>query len=298
MDLVQPVTINDTTMLLSNVLENDQPVYNSGTTYNANDLVMYNHVIYKSLVGSNLNNQPDISPDKWSSQGATNRWKMFDGLIGSQTVNNTSIQVKIATGRANAIALFDLDATSINIKINNGDGGTEIYNQTFDLFQPADPDWWSFFYAPLSYKQKFALNNLPLLTNAVVTVTLYNVSTGVVKCGLLTTGLSTYIGAMEHGQLTLGIKDYSIKSVDSFGNYFITKRRFADLIKARVYLNATRTDQVKRVLSNYRSTPVAWIGDAMDTYESTTIYGFYQDFEIALDYPTESLCTITIEGLI
>lgn len=43
-------------------------------TYALNDLVNYNDNIYKSLIGSNLNNIPDVSADDWELQAKTILW--------------------------------------------------------------------------------------------------------------------------------------------------------------------------------------------------------------------------------
>lgn len=40
--------------------------YASSTAYNIGDLVLYNAIIYQSLVISNIGNEPDISPSQWS----------------------------------------------------------------------------------------------------------------------------------------------------------------------------------------------------------------------------------------
>lgn len=43
------------------------PTYAGGTTYDAGDEVMYSSRSYRSLAGSNLGNQPDISPSEWEA---------------------------------------------------------------------------------------------------------------------------------------------------------------------------------------------------------------------------------------
>ena len=59
-----------------------------GTTYAANDVVIYNGSTYISLTDANTGNQPDTSPGSWSvlaaqgSQGATGA----DGATGPQGV--------------------------------------------------------------------------------------------------------------------------------------------------------------------------------------------------------------------
>lgn len=49
---------------INNTLPND---WNPSITYNKDDSVYYNNVIYKSLINSNLNNNPALNPDKWQA---------------------------------------------------------------------------------------------------------------------------------------------------------------------------------------------------------------------------------------
>jgi len=41
--------------------------------------------------------------------------------------------------------------------------------------------------------------------------------------------------------------------------------------------------------------PCLWVGS--NEFEATTIFGFYKNFDILLNYPNHSECSLDIEGL-
>lgn len=90
MDFIKPIKITDNELISSTIPETDYVEWASGTTYSAGTRVIVTaqgiHKVYESLVGSNLGNYPptDIT-SKWLEIGATNRWKAFDGKLGSHT---------------------------------------------------------------------------------------------------------------------------------------------------------------------------------------------------------------------
>ena len=70
---------------------------------------------YVSLADSNLDNYPPDSATKWSLLGASNRWKMFDGYVNTQTSDNQSIIVEIDSSNTNKVGLFDLQGTDVTL---------------------------------------------------------------------------------------------------------------------------------------------------------------------------------------
>jgi len=53
MKMIRPVTINDAVLTSSNVTEADHPTWVVGTTYAVDEYVIYDHVVYQSVQGSN-----------------------------------------------------------------------------------------------------------------------------------------------------------------------------------------------------------------------------------------------------
>lgn len=298
MRIVRPIVIDDAILVSSNVTEDDYASYDSGVTYALGDSVIVVsanvHLIYESLQDGNLANTPADSPAWWLEVGATNRWKMFDEKVNSQTINADSIVVVLAPAeRFDTVILLNISASSVHITVTDPVDGV-VYDQTTELTYPSGiQDWWSYFFEPVARRTDFKATDLPPYTNAEVTVELDD-SGSDVACGELVIGLSRTVGVTVLGP-SVGIQDFSIKTQDEFGNYTILERTFSQRGTFDFYLDNSLIDELVRLLSTYRATPVVYIGT--ETYDSTLIYGFYKDFSVVIAYFNTSLCSLEIEGL-
>ena len=104
MRLIAPTPINAAVLTSSNVVENDRPAWNNGTTYAADAEVISTttHRIYRSTLAGNVANDPTLpGTSKWTDIGPTNKWAMFDGVVGSSRLpigDNGSIYAAVDDG--------------------------------------------------------------------------------------------------------------------------------------------------------------------------------------------------------
>lgn len=297
MKLIQPYTITDATLISSNVPETDFPVYNSGTTYNIGDQVIVTtgvHKIYKSLTASNVGHNPVTDTVNWSFVSATNRWKLHDQYVQSQTTNPTSIvNVYQMSGRCNSVAFLNVDANSLSIVVNDPLDGI-VYNKTSSLTSYSGIDnWYSYFFEPIKRDTGKSFVDLPITNNAQITITI-SAPSGTAKIGGLLLGNFKDLGSTEVGA-KVGIDSFSTKTVDAFGNISIVPRTFRKKGEFTFMLPNNYIDELHVLLTGYRDTPIYYIGD--DNIEATKIYGFYRDFSITIPYPTYSMCSLYVEGL-
>lgn len=297
MIVIRPHVVTDSTLDSSNVAETDHSAWNSGTTYNANDYVIVTtpnvHTIYKSVQGSNLNHDPATDDGTWwTAQGATNRWKMFDQYVSSQTSNSTSIVVDITPAELfNALALFNVSADTVQVVVDDPMAG-EVYNQTLTMIEPPPVSgWYSWFFDDITQKSTAVFLDLPAYKAATVTVT---ISAATAKCGALVLGKQFQIGSTEWGAGS-GIIDYSVKSTDEFGNFTITPRAYSDRVEFNCVVSTSQVSAVKSMLTAYRSTPLVWVGS--ERYEALIAYGFMKDFDINFSNLIISDVSIIVEGL-
>src|SRR6056297_1405470 len=168
MDIIRPVTVDNTILVSSNVTEDDYAEWASGTTYADGDRVIVigtTHKVYESLVGSNTGNDPTTDDGtNWLELGATNRWKAFDQKISDQVENTTSIEYTFndTSSYVTSLVLFGLEGTSATVKVTlpnyilledsntllaedgsflNNDNA-EVYNETVSLVDNRDVDDW------------------------------------------------------------------------------------------------------------------------------------------------------------
>ncbi|HEX4918042.1 MAG TPA: hypothetical protein VFV43_09120 [Limnobacter sp.] len=296
MIIVKPESITDAKLTATNVPEMDHPAWNSATTYATGAMVIYNHRIYESLQNSNLNNQPDVSPAFWLDTGATNRFRMFDVVVATQTSNPNNIDVTITPGVAiTAVVLFNVDAASIRVVGNTPSMG-DFYDRTIQLQDySAINGWFSYFYAPVGerLRSEIAFLDIPAIGGANYRVLIDN-GTETAFCGELILGQQIELGITGFGA-QVGIINYSRKEVDQFGNFVIVPRRFASKGNFDVLIDSGRNAFVKRRLTEIKDIPVVFIGD--ENRAETIIYGFYKDFNIVIEGPVKSMCNLDVEGL-
>jgi len=124
MYIIRPVTIADANLFGSNVPETDgtQGEYSAGTTYADGDTVRVTtggvHKVYESLQNANTGHAV-TDTDWWLDTGATNRWKCFDAKVGTQSTRSESLTHVLKPGRADSLALLNLDATEAQIVVSD-----------------------------------------------------------------------------------------------------------------------------------------------------------------------------------
>jgi len=268
--LLQPATIFDVTLAASSVEENDAPEWQPGVAYATDQLVIKanTHRIYQSVGEANLGNDPTGNLGKWVDIGPTNRWAMFDQALGSATMAQGLIEVTLAAGQADALALLDVtpgaqvhvEAAGYARTTEAAAGGTVLF---LDL-PPSDGQ-------------------------VIVTVT----DSGTVAVGSLLIGKLVGLGLTESSPST-GITDYSRKSDDDFGEVTIVERSWAKRMAAKALIDTDAIDVVAGRIAAVRAKPALWIGD--DTLDVLAVYGFFKDFGIEVGGAVSKL-SLSIEGL-
>lgn len=298
MMLINPFIMTDAALISSNIAETDYSAWAVGTTYALAARVIVistnSHKVYESLQAANLGHTPSTSPTWWIEVSNTNRWKMFDQSVQQQSSNATTINVSIKpTQRVDSVALLNISAYSIQIKMTDVTDGL-VYNKTTVLASYGTiNNWYSYFYEPVVRMTDFVANNLPPYNNATIQIILTETG-GTAYCGGFMVGLQQFLGNTQYGA-KVGIQDYSVKTVDTFGNYTVLERAYKKTATFNLQLYTTVVDQIMAVLTPLRATPIIYYG--ADGFDATVIYGFYKDLAVTIAYPEISTCTLEIEGL-
>lgn len=101
----------------------------SGTQSGTHTATAQIHKVFESLQAANTGNYPLISSTWWVEVGSTNRWRMFDEALSSQTANPDSISVTLdTTGRVDSVAIFNISAATARFTMSDQTGG-----QTFTV---------------------------------------------------------------------------------------------------------------------------------------------------------------------
>ncbi|WP_438282303.1 hypothetical protein [Pseudomonas alabamensis] len=283
--------------LLTNVPESDYPLWDSSKSYVIGDRVMLNHRNYEALVAHSNKNPAGTptDPPTWLDLGPTNRWRMFDDKIGTETTNPESIDLTITPGRAvDSLAFFGLDAASIYVRVVDPYQGIVYESNVSPVSTDGINDWYDYFFSPVEVNEDFVLLGLPAGSYGSVEIRIAKPG-GVAKVGALIVGKAAVLGEALYGT-SVGINDYSRKERDDFGNMIIVERGYSKRAEFDVLVQTSMVSQVQRLLSKYRAKPIVWIGEA--SFQSTILYGFYKEFNLVISGPTASDCSISVEGLI
>ncbi|MDE2389964.1 MAG: hypothetical protein KGN35_12960 [Betaproteobacteria bacterium] len=297
LNVIVPAAITDSMFTSSTAPETDYLAWNSGTTYAAGDrvIVVATHKIYESAQGGNLNKAPfDVvnrvgTPPWWFEVGPTNKWAMFDGLIGTKTTIATPLTVVLRPGFINAIYLAGLSAENINVSIKDAPGGTVVYSYSASLENSLPPDYFEHFFMPFSQQSDIALRNIPPYYNAEVTITLSSVS-GNVSCGLLTMGDMRPIGMTEWGGEAQP-KTYSRLSEDIFGSPKIIQRPSGKNMRLTAEVALVDADFVEETVRKLQDVPAAWIGVDLMNFAGLRVFGLGSG---SLIYQNAKFCQLNL----
>lgn len=296
--VVVPTKVSDLNFVSSNIPENDHPEYSAITHYALGQRVIVTtgwHTIYESLENNNMGFFPPTNPTKWLEVGPTNRWAVFDDSGGTVSSGTTMIEWKFNTGRINSVSLLEVLAAQVRVIGTSLLDGV-VYDRTVTLEDVTlVGDWYQYFYSAIRRKTEVNLLDIPPYSDMEITVQVIGPMGSLVQAGNVVVGNAVQLGMTRYGASS-GIIDYSVKEVDEFGRSKLIPRNFAKRSNVQLFVSNALVDSIQRTLSDLRATPVLWIA-AKDTFESLTVFGFYRDFDITIEYPAHSICNLEIEGL-
>lgn len=298
MRIIRPTVITPAILTASDVPETDYTVWSSSTAYVVGNRCLYEHKNYECLV-NNTNCDPATysitTVPKWLDLGYCNRWRMFDTVVGTRTVQAGAITVTLTPGLIDSIAFLDLVATTIDLTMTDPIEGV-VYTETIDMVMGNGIiDGYTYFFEPIITKDSAVLLGIPPYVSASIEIVITNTE-GNAEVGTLAVGTQKSLGLTLY-EPTISITDYSKKEADAFGNYTIIERRFSKKFSCDLILDSSSVDDLQKTLATYRATPVIWVGSDA-SYSSMIINGFYKSFQIVVPDRFKSRCSLEIEGLV
>ncbi|MDZ4373823.1 MAG: hypothetical protein U1C74_20705, partial [Phenylobacterium sp.] len=242
--------------------------------------------------------ETDTTATDWKPTGPTNRWKMFDGAVQSQTENAESIEVTLVlppTQWIDSLAVLNVDAASLRIRVFPPGAVAAVRDETFSLVSSSGIDTlWDYFTEPIERIADKVVIGLPPYIGATIQVTIAAPG-GTAKCGALVMGFAKRLGDTRWGG-RLGIIDYSKKQRNDFGDLEVFERAYARSRDFSVLVKNTFVDQLDVLLTRYRATAVLWVGSPR--FGSTIVWGYYRGLEIVFEHPPDySECRLELESL-
>lgn len=157
--------------------------------------------------------------------------------------------------------------------------------------------YWNYYFLPLERIVDQAVTNIPMSPVATLYVSL--TQEGGPALGHVVAGQAWPIGMTQYNT-RLGIRDYSRKDTDEFGNTRLVKRANAKRTSLPLYLHPSRLDSVREVLARMHGLPALWLGDdneGIGSYQSLTVWGWLEDWNAVFAGPNKIDMNIDIQGL-
>ena len=296
MKVIKSIVTTDAILTYSNIAENEHPAWLSGTSYNANARVIYNHKIYERIIAGAGTTTPDIDQVNWLYISYTNKYRMFHNILYSTSERVGGIHFKLTPNQSvDSLAILNVNASSVRVVMTDPAFGV-IYDKTVNLTNVSDvTDYYTYFYSPLVAKSNTAVfTDLPIAPTATIDVYI-SAGSALVSVGEVVYGIKRVVGRTNYGT-SIGIKSYSRKEFDEFGNVTVVKRKNSKYCEYDIDIDNYMLSDVQRFFSDIDSVPCVFIGN--DTLEELIVYGFYSDFKATISFPSVSKCTLRVEGLL
>jgi hypothetical protein len=298
MRYIRPVTVSESVLVDSTIVEDDAPAWVSGGTYAAGALVLYAHAVWECLAavaGSVL--APSADDDHWGRVRTSRRWAMFDEAVGSSSRATGGIIVRLQPGAVTALALLDVSGvTEAVVRVHVG--ATLLSERALRPFGSwltgsAISSWYAWFFARLQSRSSWIIDDLPGRSDATITVEL--TGPGIVSIGTLALGDIQTVGTLQT-EPTLSLVDYSTTTTDAWGVMTISRRGYARKLDCRVTFEEDRTAEVFEALAGVRGTPCVWIGDA--DRPALIAYGLMRECSLVIHGRVLSVLALQILSLV
>lgn len=298
MKIIRPTDISGS-IISNNIAGSDLDEWNVGTAYTAGQLVQVAASYSEYLCNvSNTGEDPtaqtvDGNGDLyWVRVGSTNDRALIDGRSRKASKNPLNITFSFRpTGFNNGLALLNINTGTLNVTCVSDSAG-EVYNVDFTVREYVNT-FYDYFFSPIENISNIVRIDLPNYNDMVVTVTAV-VPSGDVSIGELIVGRVEILGTTQYGT-SLGLRDFSTKEDDFFGNPTIIERTYRDTITYDVWVEAQRTGYVKRRLAEFRAKPLVYIGNEDLSY--TITYGFFKSINPILEGFETTSMSLEVEEL-
>jgi hypothetical protein len=257
-------------MLVSSNVPITEPLWVAGTYAQGAKVRDAANLTYESQVASNTAALTDKA--KWLPLGATNRWKVFDKAVNSQTSAPGLLTFSVKPGTVVGTAML-LNMEGASVTISQSESG---YVRTKSLVRHEVDNWFNFYYEEPVRSGDAVFTDIPPYPSATLTVTIDN-GPNDAKIGACLIGKPIVIGKVT-ASFSAGVLSYSTSTADTFGNINMVKRYNAPRMNFDVMIPSGREDESYRILRQYTDVEIGVIvGDA---FSMGIGYGFLGQWEV------------------
>ena len=280
--------------LTTNVPDNAEPAWQSGTDYAAGDRVQYDNKLYEAINAVNSTTPPDQDVLNWLYVSPVNKFAMFDHFMTTSTVYDQAIDVSVGVSDCDGIGLFGLRAASVRVRVHDNTGNQDVYDETINLVNYDITDWFEWTYNAPVYKDRIFVN-IPMFYDATLYVTIAP-RDGEAACAFMAWGRSWYLGATLYGA-SVSARSNAKKERSKDGHVYLQKGISWRRMSVPVIIDESNIDDAIRRFEKLDGIPAMYVGDTREGgHDSMMIFGFYRDFDVSISV-SKSRYEIEIEGV-
>jgi len=186
-------------------------------------------------------------------------------------------------------------ATDYQAIDTSGNVTSFAYDETRDLQDySAIEDYWTYFFNGIDRLSDVVFEDVPAFSGTTAYISIN--SSDDAKVGEIALGQNFLLGK-THAGASVGIQDFSRKERDTFGNWVIIERSYADTMDVNFSFSADRVAYTRRTLADRRAQPTVFHAGETNEQFGLLAYGFYKDINFPI--VTRDLCvaSLEIEGL-
>ncbi len=274
--------------------------YAPATAYTVGQQVNHADSIWESVLAS-TGVTPGTDPKKWLRVGPTNRVAPFDDKISSVATATGSLKYVLKPEFFTGLALYRLQGEHLNIKVYDSDGGTLIEQVDSDLYEQA-MGLFEYLFMSLRPLTKYQMDNLPLLPDGRIHVTITSAGAGQVGLGMLVLGFwQSLIGGSSFGGVEYGasmeVKSYSYIKPNDDGSTEIVPRNSANNITCTATIDSEQANNAMSILEDIVSKPVAFVACGMPKYDYLNTFGLVSG-DITAESWSSAKININVKGYI
>ncbi len=298
--VIRSLPVTQHVLTAHNVPADEYPVWDATTDWALGARVIHADTVYEAVAESgNVDKQPGKELNFWASVGPTNVWRAFDLSSSTKTRFADACFFEFQPHRGiSGLVLMNLHGvTQVRVRLTDPYYGV-VYDSSETMSSvPSAADWYAWTFELRVARTEHIVSDIPSYPSA--TLRLDFDGAGDAGIGVIAFGPEREIGGGPdggvHSGARLSIEDFSRKERNPQGDTYLQQRAFAKTASYTMTISNADLDNVYALLAELRATPCLWV--ASDRWRATTVWGFYRQFSIDIQYANYSQCSIDIEGL-
>lgn len=302
---IDQVSVTDAQILAGTTLAEDPTTVWSSGTYAVNDErhVVATHRVYKCAVAGSSTVSPELDPARWTDMRPTNRWAPFDIYTNTAASAVVDITYVLASRFCNTLMLRGLVGKQVDLSIKDAPGGSIIYPLTSFLLQQPSSGYWDYAFGDRKKKNALNITNLPIRSNAEITITIKASASEARAVGLINRGKLKALhgfgydfGGVETGA-TADPKTYTYRKVNDDGSVTTKLRGSSKDLSLNVVMDGRQADQAVQDLENLLGKPVGVIASLKDGFAGLSAFGFIVKGPVTYKGRIAT-CPVNVEGTV